>query len=56
MILAFFTNKALLGSIPEPIGLMLFGVTLVAVTIGLRWFFDMREEESLEKLVECADR
>ncbi len=60
MILALFLENTLLGKIPESLGLLLFGISLIAITIGLRWFLDMSEkkngrEENLEKLAGRAD-
>ncbi len=60
MILALLKN-IILGDIPESLGLLLFGISLIAITIGLRWFLDMNEkkngrEESLEKLARNTNR
>jgi heme/copper-type cytochrome/quinol oxidase subunit 4 len=46
MILALFIANTLLGNIPESVGLLLFGVSLVAITVGLRWFLDMDEKKN----------
>lgn len=48
-------NNLLLGAIPETAGLLLFGVSLVVITIGLRWFLNESEkknnaEEILERV------
>ncbi len=48
-------NNLLLGGIPETVGLLLFGVGLIAITILLRWFFSENDkdevaDENLEKL------
>ncbi|MGI8670548.1 MAG: hypothetical protein ACR2J3_12015 [Aridibacter sp.] len=61
MILALFIKNTLLGDIPESVGLLLFGISLIAITIGLRWFLDMNEkknvrEDNLEKLAGRANR
>jgi hypothetical protein len=32
-----YKSNLLLGDMPETLGLLLFGVALVAVTVGLRW-------------------
>ncbi len=60
MFLALLFVNSLLGEIPEAIGLLLFGISLIAITVGLRWFLDMKEkeanvEENLEKLASRAD-
>lgn len=52
----FENSNLLLGFVPETLGLLLFGLALVAVTVGIRWFFgdaenDNTGEENLEVLV-----
>ena len=42
----FETGNMLLGGIPESVGLLIFGVALVAVTIGLRWFLGGEPEQA----------
>ncbi|HNQ15175.1 MAG TPA: hypothetical protein PKM58_06405 [Pyrinomonadaceae bacterium] len=38
MVFLLQTNPNLiLGFVPESIGLLIFGVTLIGVTVGLRW-------------------
>lgn len=51
----FLLVNLLLGEIPETLGLLLFGIALIIVTVGLRWVLSNHEksemtEESLEKL------
>jgi hypothetical protein len=48
-------SNLLLGSIPETAGLLLFGITLISITVGLRWFLnengkEANAEESLERI------
>ncbi len=56
MNLVLLIKNLILGDIPEAVGLMLFGVSLVAVTIGLRWLLELNEkeierQENFEKIV-----
>jgi len=53
----FESNNLLLGSIPESIGLLIFGIALVAVTVGLRWLMredaeDAKSQEAVKSLVQ----
>ena len=41
----FETGNILLGGIPESIGLLIFGIALVVVAIGLRWFLGGEVEQ-----------
>ncbi len=41
-------NNLLLGSMPESLGLLIFGVGLIAFAAGLRWIFN-RNVETGEK-------
>ena len=55
------SQNLLLGFIPEPLGLMLFGMVLILVTVGARRLFEDVEseetgKESLEGLAEKAGR
>lgn len=44
------TNKnLLLGFMPESLGLLLFGIGLIAFAVSLRWVFN-RNEETSEKV------
>ncbi len=45
MNLVLLIKNLILGEMPEAVGLMLFGVSLVAATIGLRWFLELNEKE-----------
>lgn len=45
MTLTLLMKNILLGDIPEAVGLMLFGILLIAITIGLRWFLESNEKE-----------
>ncbi len=48
MFLFLFDNdNLLLGVVPETVGLLLFGLALIAVTVGLRWFFGVVEKKDL---------
>ncbi len=54
--LLFESNNLILGYVPETVGLLIFGVALVAVTIFLRWILGEKEaekskEENLEMIV-----
>ncbi len=49
MFLFLFNNNLLLGKVPETLGLLLFGVALVAITIGLRWFLNENEKTETAK-------
>ena len=41
------TNQNLiLGFMPESLGLLIFGIALIALTIGLRWILKKSESES----------
>ncbi len=43
------TNQNLiLGFVPESIGILIFGIALVGLTIALRWVFNKGEEKSDE--------
>jgi hypothetical protein len=55
MILAEITNGNLLGIVPESLALLMFGVSLIVFTVGVRRIFDRKDdtkqlESSLEKL------
>ena len=42
----FTAGNSLLSNLPESVSLLLFGIVLIALTFGLRWFTDkaVREE------------
>lgn len=46
----FFLEKSnlLLGDVPEPLGLFLFGGVLISLTVILRWF--LSEDDSPEPI------
>jgi hypothetical protein len=47
MILLQVTNQnLLLGVMPESLGLLIFGIGLVVLTIGLRWILKRSEENA----------
>jgi hypothetical protein len=51
MYLYFLESKnLLLGSMPETLGLLLFGIALIAITVGLRWFLDGMENKEITDL------
>jgi len=41
------SQNLILGFVPESLGLLIFGVALVLLAIGLRWF--MKRGERIEK-------
>ncbi len=54
------SNNILLGSSPESVGLLMFGIALVAVTVGLRWFMredveDAKSQEAVKSLVQTQN-
>jgi hypothetical protein len=44
MILAEITNGNLLGVVPESLALLMFGVSLIVFTVGIRRILDRKEE------------
>jgi len=52
------TNKnLLLGFMPESLGLLLFGIGLIAFAVSLRRIFNQKETgENFKRLAEKADR
>ncbi len=42
-------KNLLIGSVPESIGLLFFGVGLVAITIFLRWFLNENDDKEVLK-------
>ena len=59
MLAVFFeaTNKnLLLGNLPESLGLLIFGVALIAFAIGLRWVFNRNEKQAEENFEQAAER
>jgi hypothetical protein len=38
--------KVFLVAVPESLALLAFGITLVVLTVGLRWMFDRKEQVS----------
>lgn len=47
MILLQMTNQnLLLGFMPESLGLLIFGIGLIGLTIGLRWILKQVEENA----------
>jgi hypothetical protein len=54
MILLQVTNQnLLLGVMPESLGLLIFGIGLVVLTIGLRWILK-RSEENAKNIEEIS--
>lgn len=54
-------GNLLLGYVPETLGLLLFGVALIAITVLLRWILSINEQENnsqenLEVLAESIKR
>lgn len=50
-------QNLLLGFVPESLGLLIFGVGLIGVTVALRWLFgkgEARSEGEVEKKTEAA--
>ena len=45
----FLLNNLLLGDMPETLGLLLFGVALIAITVSLRWALNKGEQNDLGK-------
>jgi hypothetical protein len=62
MFLLFWEKGSLLlGYIPETLGLLLFGVALIMITVILRWVLNKTDdqamdEENFEKLAEKLNR
>lgn len=40
------SQNLILGFVPESLGLLIFGVALVLLAIGLRWFMKRTEENA----------
>ena len=57
MILFELTNQNLiLGFMPESLGLLLFGIGLIGLTIGLRWIFKHGEENANREIEGIAQK
>lgn len=41
----FTAGNTLLSTLPESVSLLIFGVILIALTFGLRWFTDKTESK-----------
>lgn len=54
-LLEIANQNLLLGFIPESVGLLIFGVGLVVLTIGLRWIFNRVEAGKNERESQKAD-
>jgi hypothetical protein len=50
------TQNFLLEAIPESLGLLLFGVFLILLTVGLRWLLSRSREISSEKMKEVSGK
>ncbi|CAN5174970.1 hypothetical protein BH20ACI1_BH20ACI1_20820 [soil metagenome] len=37
-------KNLIFGFMPENIGLFVFGVLLIVLAVGMRWFFDRKED------------
>jgi hypothetical protein len=53
MLLSFlgnFTNEAklMMVGMPESLALLTFGVSLIVLTVGLRWMFDRKDQMKVE--------
>lgn len=49
MFLLEITNQnLLLGGMPESLGLLIFGIGLISLTIGLRWILKHSEDNAKE--------
>ena len=45
------TQSFILGYVPEPLEVLIFGIGLILLTIGLRWFM-RRSETNVESEIE----
>lgn len=45
-------GNLLLGYMPEPLGLLVFGIFLIILAVGLRWVFKKNENSESEKGIE----
>lgn len=43
-------NNLILGVLPESLGLLVFGLGLIAFAVTLRWFFGKRDERGVKEL------
>ena len=53
------SRNLLLGFVPESLGLLVFGVGLILLTVGLRWFMKRNEkitDSAAEKMAEKVNR
>ena len=53
------SRNLLLGFVPESLGLLIFGVGLILLTVGLRWFMKRNEKSAdspVEKMAEKVNR
>ena len=50
------TGYLFLGYVPETIAVLLFGISLIALTIGIRWMSRKREEEKIQTDLEEATK
>jgi hypothetical protein len=57
MILLEITNQnLLLGFMPESLGLLIFGIGLIGLTVGLRWMLKHGEENAGREIEGTAKR
>ena len=53
------SRNLLLGFVPESLGLLIFGVGLILLTIGLRWIMKRNQkstDSAVEKMAEKVNR
>jgi hypothetical protein len=48
-------GNLLLGYVPESIGLLAFGIVLIAFAVGLRWIFNRNEEKAEENFEQAVE-
>jgi len=44
------TQSFILGYVPEPLEVLIFGIGLILLTIGLRWFMKRSEKSTDSKI------